>query len=333
VDGTFQDHPLTIQKKTYSGVTFSATFAGGPSSNQLYVDYVPAYYRTASLGHLPLSSLNDALDTTKALARTNPSRAVVDIPGFIGELRELPRLFEIVGSSLLKKGANAYLSYQYGWKPLISDLGKLLDFQQHVMKREVEIDNLYRKGGLRRTFQLSREFENRITNGNLSLESSLFSLISQQQIVETSRRRWATARWLPVAPSRTLTDAERHKLARTAVLGLSVNAHTAWNLIPWTWLIDWFSSYGDYFDAHRNVVGASCGSLCIMTHTQTVHRFEKLSYSASFTGVKAQPGKIVIDSKLRSFGTSPSITADLPFLSGRQMSILGALGIQRLRGI
>jgi len=335
VDGTFRDHPLTINKKTFSGVTFTATpLQGNQFSNWEYKDYTPALYRGTNFGHLSLPSLSDSADLTKALARTNPSRAIVDVPGFIGELRELPALFKIAGKSLLKRGANAYLSYQYGWKPLISDLHKMLDFQAHVMKREKELRNLYGKGGLRRTFQLSTDTASSVSNSGIFLESSLFSLVSNQQFVDTTRRRWATARWVPTVDKLPQTDAELHKLARTAVYGLSANASTAWNLIPFTWLVDWFSSCGDFFDAQRNVVGATCSSACLMTHTKTIHRFEKVVLmSSGFTSAKFGPGKVVVEDKLRTFGTSPSIAADLHFLSGNQLSILGALGIQRIRGI
>lgn len=336
VDGTYRDHPLGIDKVEYSNTSFSGTLNGGTGiSWGKYVDHTPGLIQGLTYGHNVLPPLNDAADATKAFARTNPSRTVVDVPAFIGELKELPSLFQIAGKHLLKRGANAYLSYQYGWKPLISDLKGFLDFQRHVMKREAELQNLFNKGGLRRTFQLSSDVATTRTTSTIFLESSLYTLSSTEYTVETERRRWATSRWQPTVSSVPKTDAELHKLAVQAVYGLSANASSAWNLIPFTWLIDWASSVGDYFDAQRNSVGASCGGVCVMTHTKSTHRYGKvlLSTGGTWTGVKLPSPKIVVEQKLRSFSAAPSISASLPFITGTKLSILGALGIQRLRGI
>lgn len=335
VDGTFRDHPLTIEKVTFQNVTLTARAPGSPENNRNFVDYTPGYFQGATFGHLPLPPVNDGIDATKTFARTNPSRTVVDVPSFIGELRELPSLFKNTGKTLLKRSANAYLEYQYGWKPLIKDLTGFLDFQAQVMKREQELNNLFNKGGLRRRFQLSQDSNSSVTNGNLFLESALATLISGKRTSDTTRNRWATARWNPTVTHLPKTDAELHKLAVQAVYGLSVNVHSAWNLIPWSWLVDWATSVGDYLDAHRNSVGASCGGVCIMTHTQTVHRFLNISgvEAPNYVGIRLPRPIITVDSKSRVFSTGPTLTADLPFLSGNQVSILGALQIQRIRGV
>jgi hypothetical protein len=335
VDGTRNDHPLAIHKVTHSNGTFSGVKDGGVGLyHGTYVDYSPAFFRGTVFGHLGLPPINDAADATKAFARTNPSRTVVDLPGFIGELRELPALFNVVGKHLLKTGANAYLSYQFGWKPLINDLKGFLDFQAHVMKRERELQNLFNKGGLKRTFQVSRDAVNSKSSG-LFLESYLFQLLCDEYVIETNRHRWATARWSPTVDSVPKTDAELHKLAVEAVYGLSVNGHTAWNLIPFSWLADWASSFGDYLDSSRNSVGAACSGVNLMTHTKTTHRFGKVSLltGGTWSGVRLPAGTVVVEDKQRSFSLTPSITASLPFITGKKMSILGALGIQRLRGI
>ena len=334
VDGTFMDHPLDIHKKSWSGHTFTAPLYVQGGTITEYKDFCPGYFQAASLGHLALPSLNDALDSTKAFARTNPSRTVVDIPSFIGELKELPHLLELAGRTLIKKGASAYLSYEYGWKPLISDLVAFVDFQSQISKRTLELSNLHKKGGLRRRFQLSRDTATS-KEANLWVESSLFTLACNHTIV-TSRSRWATSRWLPTSPEVISTDAELRKQAARAVYGLSLNVRSAWELIPWSWLIDWTSSVGDYLEANRNTVGASCSGVNLMTHTESVHTFDGyqlLSGNGSYVSPnwRIGPTRCIVTDKLRSFSSSPSITADLPFLSGRQMSILGALGIQRIR--
>jgi hypothetical protein len=77
------------------------------------------------------------------VAGTNPSRPVTNIPIWIQNLVELPKMVKQLGDLLNKpallanpKGAaSSYLGYSFGWAPLVDDLLKLLDVQSYVIKR------------------------------------------------------------------------------------------------------------------------------------------------------------------------------------------------------
>jgi hypothetical protein len=116
------------------------------------------------------------------------------------------------------------------------------------------------------------------------------------------------------------------RLARKAVFGLSFEPEDAWNLIPWTWMIDWFSNCGEWLEAHNNRIPCSPERVCIMTKTETVCVWIRTD-SLSYTGGECYALRTT---KSRAL-SSGSAEAWLPFISERQLSILGALHIQSYR--
>lgn len=254
---------------------------------------------------------------TKLLTETSPSRPVVDLPLAVYELKDLPSMLRLEGDSFLRKASSANLSYQFGWRPLLSDLSKLLTFHDHVSKRETELRNLF-DSGLRRKRKLWSGQKGHTQSRYVQSDGGLISATwACNEAVELS----GFVTWYPtVLPPR--TNSEMRNLARRAVLGLTVDLSTAWNAIPWTWLADWCTNIGDFLIAHRNIVPAQHGPIQMMRHVA----FEA---SCPFTlNPNVSPHNFWIEQKQR-YIVAPSLDAYLPFLSVRQLSILGAIGILR----
>jgi hypothetical protein len=98
-----------------------------------------------------------------------------------------------------------------------------------------------------------------------------------------------------------------------------------WEVLPWSWLIDWFYNIGDVLNNLTTEVADNQASTYayIMGHT-------KRKYSMTGTdGIKTASVSRVFEAKVRQkvhpFGLA---SADSP-LSTRQLSILAALGVQR----
>lgn len=264
----------------------------------------------------PYGDSTNAVYATKLLRMTNPSRPTVDIPVFIAELKDFPQLFKIVGDTALKTLAKSNLSFWFGWKPLASDLLKLMDFARHTHNRYNELLRLY-NGGLSRTVTLDTlsYSENRtllygIYDGNYwySNEALTSSLTIRGHV-----------KWKPTTlPPK--TDAEYIALARRAALGLTIDPATFWELIPFSWLVDWFSNVGDFLMYKRNIVPAVAYDTCIMRHY--THSTTGSGFSSG--GLIGEPMTHKSDSKNRA-SASASLSADLQWLSARQMSILGSL--------
>lgn len=117
-------------------------------------------------------------------------------------------------------------------------------------------------------------------------------------------------------------------LARRAVLGLTIDASTLWNAMPWSWLIDWYSNMGDFFEANRNIVPVQPGNVTIMSQTSTISNVTPASSYPFLTGGTMNLEYI---SKDRDVFSGATLNAGLTMLDARQTSILAALGITRLR--
>jgi hypothetical protein len=319
------DHPLAIEKTRDTLMRINGRYT--KSINEYYelVNYVPL--TTVGVAHLPITFPSMADDFTKLHARTNPNRATVMGTVSIAELRDLPRMVKLAGDSILKNSAGGYLSWTFGWAPLISDVRSLLDFNGAVDRKVNELKRLYSKGGLRRKMKLQ---ESRAASGS-NISGGYPGVGGDWTVnmkVQTHKRRWGTIRWKPTSLPPNNNAAMRRKAIQLA-FGLDFSASTIWNLLPWTWMIDWFSNVGDYLEANKNTVPVIAGSSCIMEKTETrkVSVLSPNSDAAWKTGTSS--GQATRVSMTRTLG-SPSITASVPFLTNRQWSILGALAITRL---
>lgn len=271
---------------------------------------------------------------TELAKRSNPSRPEVQLPVSFVELRELPSLIRHAGRQLRPNGrprnvprnlAEANLVWQFGWAPLIGDVGKLLQFSDLVDKRVEELKKLTTSTGLRRRIKLGQGVQSDVVP-NYTVQS-VNTVVTARKERSTSYLQWGTIRW----KSNDLlgaSDAKLKKYARKALLGLGTDPSsilsTAWELLPWSWLIDYFANVGDYLQAHNNSVPATPSGICVMTTKNTTCTLTPNPHSW-VKGGDAVTSYITKERDVRG----AALAAKLPFLSGRQMSILGSLAIVR----
>ena len=87
---------------------------------------------------------------------------------------------------------------------------------------------------------------------------------------------------------------------------------------------------GNYLEANRNTVGASCSGACLMTHTKTTHTFRSMQHT--LPGVPGMgEATCVVETKQRTPYLTPIIFSDVPHLGRQRESILGALALQRTK--
>jgi len=289
------------------------------------------------------------------------------VPNFIFELKDLPGMLEDIGRLKLlrqlsrksfnlevasragnaKSLANVYLSYQMGWKPLISDLRKMIQLQDAVKNRIQDLDTLFNKnGGLHRTVGKKRAARPSTSNsparaaspglwsevssvsGSKLLDTALGFLLSVHYDRITTTEMWGSVRWTNsfVVPHH-LTDQELLNRARSLVFGLQVTPKEVWDAIPWTWMIDWFGNYGDFLNSTNNILSLTASQPCIMVHTRTE---ESWSRSDNINFIDGGVGTLIRDTKKRT-PTAGSSSVSFPIFTGRQFSILGSLALQRSR--
>lgn len=353
VDGTRDDHPLEIDKLYYQNQGRLEGYVAGDWGFVGYHSWIPSALqvpRPISHGETPGVMQNPTVAATAALSRTNPNRPEVSLPLAIAELRDLPGLFKDVGRwfidrkilrprRIAKEFGNAYLAGVFGLAPLLRDIQDTLDFQASTARRAKEIERLYSKGGLKRRITLAEGETNGAdwTGYINSLPTGILVTTTQK----TSFKQWATLRWVPTAIPNTPSDKLYQQMARRAIFGISGAvtgrpdgwglASDLWNVLPWSWMVDWFANYGDYFNAHRNTIPvAPSGHVNIMTHIKTSESATRIPVNNDTGWCSGGDFVAVRETKLRQLGTA-GLAASMPFMSASKLSILGALRIQRLK--
>jgi len=280
-------------------------------------------------------------EVTKLLARTNPSRPEVNPLTLGQDIIDIPKQLKGIGDLLakgakgkgpdfIKDGTDQFFSNIFGWAPLIEDVKKLLEFQSTVHKRAQELNRLYDRRGLKRRLRLGTYGAESTSAAHIA--TSYPACIVQGKLQRfTKVTRWGTVRWRPnVRPRYRPGERELNRQARRIVAGLSVEGMTqgAWDLIPWTWVFDWFADIGSFMKITSNAIPATAMNINIMTHTETWTHFTPTFRSTGFVG---GTGSIWFETKERSPNPYPSPQTSIKFLSGRQLSILGALALQRAK--
>lgn len=334
------DHALEISHQRWNLLPLNGSMG-------TYGDNFRGYYNWDAWGQVSIAHLSGTSPPSsgslmsQALARTNPSRAVASVPTFIGELKDLPGLIRSLGHialrslgrgsrrgrSIVHEAGHDYLTWQFGLKPLIHDVANLLDFQTAVDRRVGELQRLYSGKGLKRRIVLKTQVESSSTT--VYPDTSLGATLKCQRQRITKLECWATVRWKPTSPPSFRTNRQRQALARSLVLGLNAQSltSTAWELLPWSWLADWFFDVQSFIEAHNNAVPATPVSRCVMVHRSTTDTYSRTD---SNSWVSGGGGTVTLESKSRYAG-GPTINTSLPFLNGGQLSILGALAATRLR--
>lgn len=280
----------------------------------------------------------DTQAVTEFLARTNPSRASVDVFTFLAELKDLPKMVKSVGQHFLKKPnsfpdilkrfSGQFLNYQFGWAPLLSDLGKLVDFTEVVNNRVRELESLKSGKGLRRKYTA---FD--VTEVHSDFSGDFYPVVvysaecTARADLLSRYRKWVTGTWRPTSTTPILSGDAQLELARSLVFGHNISPKQVWDLMPWTWLIDWFSTTGDFIAANRNHIGATCTDVCVMTNAVGAWTNVRLINNPYGAHLKRIPSVGWEHKERQPASAVPSLEVKLPFLSGRQLSILSALAV------
>lgn len=141
------------------------------------------------------------------------------------EIRKLRKLSNLNPSRLLKEIASLWLAYQYGVKPLVSDCYGAIS---ELMDNE-EISGRYRAKCIG-TAQETEDFLRGPFAGGYSLQ-----FLVDQRV----RRRYRVKVRLDY-------EADNASLARAARLGITNPALIAWELLPFSFVVDWFYPIGNY---------------------------------------------------------------------------------------
>ena len=302
----------------------------------------------AAAAYPPIGSCSQSDASSRAAEAYNKMKPTKPSwPGLnaIYELREVP---EMLSQRFLKNGlagiGDYYLALQFGWKPLLQDIRNCVLTQINMQKR---LNWLISHNGkpVRRNILLAE-------TSNVDQQFAGYALSAMQPILvsqyyastpryggthQSGERWWANARfryWLPEGPR----DIVWRRSMMANLFGLKPTPAVIYNALPWTWMIDWFTNAGDVLANMDAGVANRCAAdyFYIMRHN-----WARCEFNASGT-FRRQSGEIVpasatssylVEHKSRIQGDPFGFNTSDNQLTGMQLSILGALGLSRVRSL
>lgn len=297
-----------------------------------------------------ISSSKDELSAwgAKAIDFCKPTNSVANVSTALGELYRdgLPHL---IGHTLwkgrsrpAKAAGGEYLNTQFGWRPLISDISQ---FVKGVSHANTVLEQFERDSGkvVRRhyNFPIDQTTEETVIgepgkvfpqySASYQFATSGGTLTRKR---ETFRRRWFSGAFTYHAPTTGLNP--RSKLSEFALLadrlGVDPTPETLWNIAPWSWAVDWFSSTGSVIS---NLTAAAKYGLVMQYGYIMEHSYVRDTYT--LTGVRNVSGAPVIVPPLTLVTETKKRQGANPFgfglawdkLNSFQTSIVVALGLSR----
>lgn len=274
----------------------------------------------------------------------SPLKPGVDLGVDVAEIRDLPRLVQgkldsiksLVGSVSNPKGiADWLLAIQFGWKPLLADIRKLINT---FHKLDARVDFILRNGGIPLHRKLPAQ-EPVIT------EETLFEYVGPDD------QGWMLDRPFPsgfedienrfeckltcrktVSESASgvfvyfLGDIPPTKASlKLRLLGLSVDESLLWEATRWSWLVDWFTDFGDVLANIQSNLKDRLVSLYAYSQRHTVREYKWTATNGYYhVGVTR-----IFDTKRREKIDPFGLTSEVS-LSDLQLGILVALGLTRV---
>lgn len=343
-------HELTsrwVRPMRYQGTTLVEQYDGRLATNSS-----PAIVSNQSLPSIVSTFTMDAAGT-QGWNRFKPTRSQAGLGQFVGELHDLPfspkrilelrSLFKEFLKDAPKAGSKAYIAYQFGWRPFIKDIQdvirNILEFDKRI--QQLARDNgrsVYRKGTVSNTTSSSASTVTSQTGGGYSypfLHTSMYLEPEVRAIVTQNEQKfWFAGRFTYfIGKNRygySPLDVRRRQQLNRILFGIDfTDLHTVYQLIPWSWLVDWVLPVGPLIDNLLNdpVDNLTAEYAFIMCHTLTnveetvTGRFSDGPYSVVY--------RKITETKQRQAATPYGFGLNPGGFNLRQLAILAALGISR----
>lgn len=295
---------------------------------------------------------------SRAISSCSPTAPAANLAVALGEIVNDGSLPKYPGEALLgaKKpergfAGEEFLNYQFGISPLLGDIKKLV---LSLSKRTETLRQLSRDSGktVRRGFKFPVEhsiladeysYQNTSTSafmlvdGNLLKSRNIHDGWGARHVTRT--KEFERTIWFRGAFTYYIADntslwsrMERYEQQAQKLLGTRFNPSAAWQLAPWSWLIDWQADIGTVLSASSQLSedGLVMRYGYLMSHTRD--RIVLTADSATFKGgADLLPVSTIYarESKERVQATPFGFGLDLQKLSASQWAILAALGMTK----
>lgn len=271
--------------------------------------------------------------------RFRPTKPRASLGQFLGELRDFPR---ITASKLkgFKRLGDEYLNIKFGWMPFVNDIRKAVELYRRIDRvidyiRKNNGRWIRRRGTIRSdsTSTSSPNVGNCITpvlatwfypGGNTT--NATFTRTVSDNIWFEGMMKY----YIPELSRDRADDVFTSPLLRR-LYGLELDPKLCWELLPWSWLADWFANTGDVIS---NISNQSYDNLVAKyAYVMRSRRVEwKYSQHQPMNGGKSIDLNVTcfVENKERAAASPFGWGVEWPDFSPSQLAILAALGVTRL---
>lgn len=360
--------PATGQNKSMYDIRTTRTL--GPSGARLTLN-------TDTFGAGLITYLKNTLTEQGPgiLTKTLPDRREWSAFRNIAELKDLPRSIASLRSglrdlsaiersfssqerlALLKRSGEAlkgipshYLSYWFGWNQMYRDARDLLNLPQKIAKRA---NWLLKQSGKEQTYRYKRDYVESLpyVDGTFSWSPNLPDTQNRQ----TANRREQKIFLRCVVNAKfdfpTLDTPTLNRQYMMDKIGLYPRIGDIYDLMPWSWLLDWFTGVGNYLELteaiNRDPSIFNYGFITaeVDGFLESINTYESVDTSYYTFTSPASSKTVTSTNKYRTTArleykarvrqdvadlSSATTTNDLDSLNPFQKSILGALITQKL---
>jgi hypothetical protein len=235
------------------------------------------------------------------LSKANPSAPDYSIPQFVAEMKDIPSMMKNWYKLFLPRAkpargwyggkapkhwrtlmsrvpeiiASGHLTWRWAIAPFVDDVRRMLDFHALVSKRVRLLESLRNGKTIRRRVKLG---ERQATNiESYGLLHSNGCIIRGRRVVDFTEKLWGSVSYkLAAGVVLPKSNDQLAGFAANLVEGLTTYEafSTAWELMPWSWLIDWFTGIGTVITASNNAIGLTPSSPCLMRTATSFARYD-----------------------------------------------------------
>lgn len=354
---------LIVRKSTRLPIFNGTKYVSGSPLKQFQncpADYHPTEPSPGSV-FPPLSVAQQSQLAWESLAATNPNVSDVNLPSFWAELKDLPSLFQDWGNKWLSKAnwnsilsginsmrgalsdaARAHLMYRWAIRPMLSDIWKLFQWQTSVSKRMEWLVALTTGDRVLKRRASIRNNTAQDAPTTVGLKSA-GATISGRRTVQYFEKVWCSVYWKldtsKIDLSRVLPptffemDADWINVHRRSYGVTTYGALQAlWEIMPWSWFVDWFLHVDTVMNATNNTIPVTHGDICVMRTTSAIASVEPITTSPDYDWVQITGSHRQSEVRKQRLIVSPILPfapSMMPVFTTGQWSILGSLGVLR----
>lgn len=240
--------------------------------------------------------------------------------------------------SLMELAPKAHIWYRWGWAPLVNDIRAMFSFTEAVQRRLEWLSALQNgKRVLKRraTLRNSTDFD---TPTTVQIKSN-GAFIQARRTCTYTEKVWCTVQWRLVNDTRIegvgLDFDPLWIKAHQLTFGLSYHEALGalWQIMPWSWFVDWFFKISTIIDATNNTIPLTWGDICVMRHTYAEAICAPLASSSDLKWCKPSGEHRESEDRKQRLVVSPILPfapMTMPVFTASQWSILGSLAVLRL---